>query len=207
MEGDQLQAQGTTHGSSCYDLDVSFLNTTTHQQPPIDHEMGFVHHQQHGLNFLFSSSSSSQQEQVSLQPFSSTCTTSTDNLISFSNSSGFVSRASAWSNDQQVRTLDPIANKVVIDEICTNRNSNGNINDGGNSWWRNSSTTTTPTSSFSEKNKMNVNNNNNNNNKVIRRKLRVPRFCFQTRSEVDVLDDGYKWRKYGQKVVKNSLHP
>ncbi|GFP91017.1 probable WRKY transcription factor 12, partial [Phtheirospermum japonicum] len=43
--------------------------------------------------------------------------------------------------------------------------------------------------------------------KVIRRKLREPRFCFQTRSDVDVLDDGYKWRKYGQKVVKNSLHP
>ena len=41
----------------------------------------------------------------------------------------------------------------------------------------------------------------------IRRKLREPRFCFQTRSDVDVLDDGYKWRKYGQKVVKNSLHP
>ena len=36
----------------------------------------------------------------------------------------------------------------------------------------------------------------------IRRKLREPRFCFQTRSDVDVLDDGYKWRKYGQKVVK-----
>ncbi|KAH0448234.1 hypothetical protein IEQ34_022034 [Dendrobium chrysotoxum] len=41
----------------------------------------------------------------------------------------------------------------------------------------------------------------------IRRKMREPRFCFQTRSDVDVLDDGYKWRKYGQKVVKNSLHP
>lgn len=41
----------------------------------------------------------------------------------------------------------------------------------------------------------------------IRRKLREPRFCFQTRSDVDVLDDGYKWRKYGQKVVKNCLHP
>ncbi|XP_059069648.1 probable WRKY transcription factor 12 [Cryptomeria japonica] len=40
-----------------------------------------------------------------------------------------------------------------------------------------------------------------------RRKLREPRFCFQTRSDVDVLDDGYKWRKYGQKIVKNSLHP
>ncbi|MCL7026724.1 hypothetical protein MKW94_018783 [Papaver nudicaule] len=206
MKGDQLQAQGT-HGSNCYDLEVSFLNTTTHQQPPIGLEMGFVHnqhHQQHGLSFLFSNSSQQQQEQqeqVSLQPFnSSTCTTSTDHLISFSNSDGFVSRASAWSNDQQVRTLDP--NKGAIDDICTNStNSNGNLNDGGNSWWRNSSTTTS-TSSFSEKNKMN-----NNNNKVIRRKLREPRFCFQTRSEVDLLDDGYKWRKYGQKVVKNSLHP
>ncbi|GLJ18204.1 hypothetical protein SUGI_0321940 [Cryptomeria japonica] len=41
----------------------------------------------------------------------------------------------------------------------------------------------------------------------IRRKLREPRFCFQTMSEVDVLDDGYKWRKYGQKVVKNTHHP
>jgi len=41
----------------------------------------------------------------------------------------------------------------------------------------------------------------------VRRKMREPRFCFQTRSDVDVLDDGYKWRKYGQKVVKNSLHP
>jgi len=51
-------------------------------------------------------------------------------------------------------------------------------------------------SAGSEKNKMKV-----------RRKLREPRFCFQTRSDVDVLDDGYKWRKYGQKVVKNSLHP
>ncbi|KAK4264829.1 hypothetical protein QN277_025954 [Acacia crassicarpa] len=40
-----------------------------------------------------------------------------------------------------------------------------------------------------------------------RRKVREPRFCFQTLSDVDVLDDGYKWRKYGQKVVKNTHHP
>ncbi|XP_043719258.1 probable WRKY transcription factor 13 [Telopea speciosissima] len=40
-----------------------------------------------------------------------------------------------------------------------------------------------------------------------RRKVRDPRFCFKTLSDVDVLDDGYKWRKYGQKVVKNTLHP
>ncbi|KAJ4953913.1 hypothetical protein NE237_030745 [Protea cynaroides] len=41
----------------------------------------------------------------------------------------------------------------------------------------------------------------------VRRKVREPRFCFKTLSDVDVLDNGYKWRKYGQKVVKNTLHP
>ncbi|KAK8939591.1 putative WRKY transcription factor 13 [Platanthera guangdongensis] len=40
-----------------------------------------------------------------------------------------------------------------------------------------------------------------------RRKVREPRFCFKTLSDVDILDDGYKWRKYGQKVVKNTHHP
>lgn len=40
-----------------------------------------------------------------------------------------------------------------------------------------------------------------------RRRVREPRFCFKTMSDVDVLDDGYKWRKYGQKVVKNTHHP
>nr|QCV57284.1 WRKY transcription factor [Fagopyrum tataricum] len=43
--------------------------------------------------------------------------------------------------------------------------------------------------------------------KAGRRKVREPRFCFKTLSDVDVLDDGYKWRKYGQKVVKNTQHP
>ncbi|RWW80917.1 hypothetical protein BHE74_00010712 [Ensete ventricosum] len=41
----------------------------------------------------------------------------------------------------------------------------------------------------------------------VRKKLREPRFCFKTMSDVDVLDDGYKWRKYGQKVVKDTQHP
>lgn len=40
-----------------------------------------------------------------------------------------------------------------------------------------------------------------------RKKVREPRFSFKTLSDVDVLDDGYKWRKYGQKVVKNTQHP
>ncbi|KAL8546004.1 hypothetical protein ACS0TY_005928 [Phlomoides rotata] len=33
------------------------------------------------------------------------------------------------------------------------------------------------------------------------------KIVLQTRSEVDYLDDGYKWRKYGQKVVKGNPHP
>ncbi|XP_047335199.1 probable WRKY transcription factor 3 [Impatiens glandulifera] len=33
------------------------------------------------------------------------------------------------------------------------------------------------------------------------------RIVVQTRSEVDLLDDGYKWRKYGQKLVKGNSYP
>ncbi|XP_022997286.1 probable WRKY transcription factor 50 isoform X2 [Cucurbita maxima] len=33
------------------------------------------------------------------------------------------------------------------------------------------------------------------------------RFAFKTKSEVEVLDDGFKWRKYGKKMVKNSPNP
>ncbi|OIW09221.1 hypothetical protein TanjilG_11359 [Lupinus angustifolius] len=33
------------------------------------------------------------------------------------------------------------------------------------------------------------------------------KFSFKTKSEVEILDDGYKWRKYGKKMVKNSPNP
>ena len=39
------------------------------------------------------------------------------------------------------------------------------------------------------------------------RTVREPRVVVQTTSEVDILDDGYRWRKYGQKVVKGNPHP
>ncbi|CAL5368587.1 unnamed protein product [Camellia sinensis] len=39
------------------------------------------------------------------------------------------------------------------------------------------------------------------------KKIRKPRFAFQTRTQVDILDDGYRWRKYGQKAVKNNKFP
>ncbi|KAF5737073.1 WRKY transcription factor 48 [Tripterygium wilfordii] len=39
------------------------------------------------------------------------------------------------------------------------------------------------------------------------KRQREPRFAFMTKSEVDQLEDGYRWRKYGQKAVKNSPYP
>ncbi|XP_055805255.1 probable WRKY transcription factor 75 [Solanum dulcamara] len=44
-------------------------------------------------------------------------------------------------------------------------------------------------------------------NKGDNKKIKKPRFAFQTRSQVDILDDGYRWRKYGQKAVKNNNYP
>ncbi|KAF6148425.1 hypothetical protein GIB67_038780 [Kingdonia uniflora] len=40
-----------------------------------------------------------------------------------------------------------------------------------------------------------------------KKKVRKQRYAFQTRSHVDILDDGYRWRKYGQKAVKNNKYP
>ncbi|KAB8424719.1 hypothetical protein FH972_024979 [Carpinus fangiana] len=39
------------------------------------------------------------------------------------------------------------------------------------------------------------------------KRQREPRFAFLTKSEIDHLEDGYRWRKYGQKAVKNSPYP
>nr|KYP72432.1 putative WRKY transcription factor 3 [Cajanus cajan] len=41
----------------------------------------------------------------------------------------------------------------------------------------------------------------------IHRSVAEPRIIVQTISEVDLLDDGYRWRKYGQKVVKGNPYP
>ncbi|KAL6911700.1 hypothetical protein ACP4OV_000505 [Aristida adscensionis] len=84
---------------------------------------------------------------------------------------------------------------IGAEEVCTSLNkvsNEGTTYNGSSTWWKGSATM----AAVADRGKMKV-----------RRKMREPRFCFQTRSEVDVLDDGYKWRKYGQKVVKNSLHP
>ncbi|RCV26295.1 hypothetical protein SETIT_5G233900v2 [Setaria italica] len=43
--------------------------------------------------------------------------------------------------------------------------------------------------------------------KKAEKRQRQPRVAFLTKSEVDHLEDGYRWRKYGQKAVKNSPYP
>lgn len=37
--------------------------------------------------------------------------------------------------------------------------------------------------------------------------MKEPRIVVQTTSEIDILPDGYRWRKYGQKVVKGNPNP
>ncbi|CAA0820345.1 Probable WRKY transcription factor 12 [Striga hermonthica] len=113
------------------------------------------------------------------------------------NPNGLLNTTTSWSNNLQVgEGAEEVCKAHHVnhddDDDDENCGANNNISEisATNSWWRNCN------SSSSEKSKL-----------KIRRKLREPRFCFQTRSDVDVLDDGYKWRKYGQKVVKNSLHP
>lgn len=39
------------------------------------------------------------------------------------------------------------------------------------------------------------------------RKENREKVAFKTKSEVEILDDGFKWRKYGKKMVKNSPNP
>ncbi|KAG5088970.1 hypothetical protein GLYMA_01G128100v4 [Glycine max] len=39
------------------------------------------------------------------------------------------------------------------------------------------------------------------------RTVKEPKVVVQTTSEIDILDDGYRWRKYGQKVVKGNPNP
>ncbi|KAJ8573401.1 hypothetical protein K7X08_009912 [Anisodus acutangulus] len=170
-----------------YNLQVSFSSAAANNI----HELGYVHFADHNqvMSFLAPSSQSSQISQplqaaaaasVSVMPPTAINTNAASNIVSGGlefNHNEPVNRPS-WNNDQ-VETLDP---KAVNDENCS-----GNASEGNNSWWKSSS---------SDKGKV-----------KIRRRLREPRFCFQTRSDIDVLDDGYKWRKYGQKVVKNSLHP
>ncbi|MCL7022792.1 hypothetical protein MKW94_012982 [Papaver nudicaule] len=45
------------------------------------------------------------------------------------------------------------------------------------------------------------------NSRIKKKVSRPTRFAFQTKSVEDILDDGYRWRKYGQKAVKNTNYP
>lgn len=45
------------------------------------------------------------------------------------------------------------------------------------------------------------------NGSVTQRQEVRERVAFKMKSEVEILDDGFKWRKYGKKMVKNSPNP
>jgi len=49
--------------------------------------------------------------------------------------------------------------------------------------------------------------NRNKSKKKAEKRQRQPRVAFLTKSEVDHLEDGYRWRKYGQTAVKKSPSP
>lgn len=42
---------------------------------------------------------------------------------------------------------------------------------------------------------------------LLSRTVREPKVVLQVASEIDILEDGYRWRKYGQKVVKGNPNP
>ncbi|KAH9331266.1 hypothetical protein KI387_003374, partial [Taxus chinensis] len=46
-----------------------------------------------------------------------------------------------------------------------------------------------------------------NNEQSSKRSQRSARYAFKTRCESDNLEDGYKWRKYGKKYIKNTSNP
>lgn len=47
----------------------------------------------------------------------------------------------------------------------------------------------------------------NNSGSSSERKEVKDKVAFRTLSQIEILDDGYKWRKYGKKMVKNSPNP
>lgn len=76
-----------------------------------------------------------------------------------------------------------------------------------------SSSSNEATAAIQEVDKINNNTEKPSSSKVLKpkkknqKKQREPRFAFMTKSDIDHLDDGYRWRKYGQKAVKNSPYP
>ncbi|XP_026385441.1 probable WRKY transcription factor 24 [Papaver somniferum] len=114
-----------------------------------------------------------------------------NNISSSSTSTGLLSDLSlgnknSYSNEHQIVGGQMIDNSVVGVPIQ-------------------STTTTTSIRENSQANFDNTVTNKQGNDQ--KKKAKKHRVAFQTRSQVDILDDGYRWRKYGQKAVKNNQNP
>ncbi|XP_071694687.1 probable WRKY transcription factor 26 [Rutidosis leptorrhynchoides] len=79
----------------------------------------------------------------------------------------------------------------VVDELAYDRQQSNNI-------------TPNEVNTYERKRKMEASVDQVSVSKVI---ISEPKIVVQTRSEIDILDDGFKWRKYGQKVVKGNTFP
>ncbi|CAH8363866.1 unnamed protein product [Eruca vesicaria subsp. sativa] len=84
------------------------------------------------------------------------------------------------------------ASSVVVREVSTSNNPSATSSSSEDP--TENSTAKTPETPKKEK-------------KQVQKRIRQQRFAFMTKSDVDNLEDGYRWRKYGQKAVKNSPFP
>lgn len=109
----------------------------------------------------------------------------------------WVNLFSSSSGDHQQQALEPISAAPSVGSSTSSapaNNNNNNNNDDDNSNGHTGTSSKARSIACSSTSSM-------------KKKVVTPRFSFQTKSAEDVLDDGYKWRKYGQKSVKNSTHP
>ncbi|KAI3966822.1 hypothetical protein MKX01_006759 [Papaver californicum] len=106
---------------------------------------------------------------------------------------------SSISSSSNEATNDEILNNIKDDPDQLNEDDEDD-GDGGDS-------KTTTNNNNNKKQQLNLKGNGKIKKGNQNKKQREPRFAFMTKSEVDHLEDGYRWRKYGQKAVKNSPFP
>ncbi|GJX03014.1 probable WRKY transcription factor 12 [Tanacetum coccineum] len=175
--------EGSERGLANFDLQVSSFPNPIHDHMSFTHFQDqqhhhHDHHHHHNQQVLRFLPPSLSLPHLSQTPLHTTTATTTTSSTA----------AAGFNTEATINHQESWHNKEQVGSMDPKLGNEEKCTDDHSSWWRSPSNP--------EKGRMKM-----------RRKLREPRFCFQTRSDVDVLDDGYKWRKYGQKVVKNSLHP
>ncbi|KAK9743054.1 hypothetical protein RND81_03G213900 [Saponaria officinalis] len=112
-----------------------------------------------------------------------------------------------WSTLLNTQSLGFVNNCISDDQFVSLQNGSNLLNKSGcNNNEEEMRACSSDHEDIMDKRKCMLSSSSNNNTRSKRSKI-VPRFAFETRSSEDILDDGYRWRKYGQKSVKNSNYP